>query len=137
MAAGMIDRDLHETGGGALVAGFVLLFVVLFREPASALAATTASPQSILYFLVLPVLGVLAGVYAYFDGPYSGVALFALATYLGVVGLALILGGVLSPDPIVLLVAVGLVLLVLAVVALVASLQRLAVYLHLDSVSVV
>jgi hypothetical protein len=103
----MIDSDPNETGGGALVIGFLLVLLVLYRNPASALETATASIQSGLYFLVLPIVGVVAGVYAIADGPYSALPLFFSGSYLGVFGLALTVGGLLSPDPIGLPLGIG------------------------------
>jgi hypothetical protein len=72
----MIDFEPNETGGGALLIGFVLLTGALYRTPARGLEAATATPQSALYVLLLPIVGLLTGVYAYAEGPYSAIAVF-------------------------------------------------------------
>ncbi|MDZ7745827.1 MAG: hypothetical protein U5K28_04635 [Halobacteriales archaeon] len=111
----------YEAGGGALVVGYVLVLALIFRDPESALAAATAGPEAAAYFLVLPTLGVVAGIYASLDGPLASVALFAFGSYLGIFGLALTFRSLLSSTPVGLLLGVGLVALALAVVALVTS----------------
>jgi hypothetical protein len=126
----MIGFDRIETDGGTLVIGFVLVLAVLYRHPARGVEAATAAPASLLYFAVLPVLGLVAGVYAALDGPYSTVPVFVLGSYLGVFGLALVFGTLLSPNPVGIITWTGLVLLALAVVALVASLLRVATSLR-------
>jgi len=126
----MIGFDRIETDGGTLVIGFVLVLGVLYRHPASGVEAATADPASLLYFAVLPVLGLVTGVYAALDGPYSTVPAFVLGSYLGVFGLALVFGTLLSPNPVGITTWIGLVLLALAVVALVASLLRVAASLR-------
>ncbi len=119
-----MDLDPNETAGGSLVIGYLLVIVALYRSPASALEAATATPQTVVFFAVLPVLGLAAGAYAYVDGPYSGGPVFLFGSYLGLVGIALTLGALLGPTPLGLTLAVGVVVLALAVVALVASLKR-------------
>lgn len=116
-----IDLDPRQTGGGALLLGFVLVFGVLYRDPSHGLDAATAEPAAAVYFLVLPALGLLAGVYASLDAPHGSVPLFVFGSYLGLVGLALAVGGALAATPSGLAVGVGLVVLALAVAALVAS----------------
>lgn len=81
---------------------------------------------------MLPVAGLLAGVYAYADGPYSVVPLFFLGSYLGVFGLALMLGSVLGPNPIGLPLGIGVVLLSFSLVALVAGVLRTTASVRLD-----
>lgn len=120
----MIDLDRIETDGGALVIGFVLALGVLYRHPVRGLEAATADPASLLYFAVLPVIGLISGVYAALDGPYSTVPVFVLGSYLGVFGLALVFGTLLSPNPVGITTGIGIALLALSVVALVASLLR-------------
>ncbi|WP_255152796.1 hypothetical protein [Halorarius halobius] len=116
--------DTHEIGGGALVAGFLVVLLALYRDPVNGIAAATDGVATTVYFVVLPVAGLLAGVYAYTDGPYSVVPLFLLGSYLGIFGLALILGSVLGPNPVGLPLGIGVVLLSLALVALVAGVLR-------------
>jgi hypothetical protein len=111
----MLDIDTHEAGGAALLLGFLVVLVTLYREPASGVAAATASPGAVLYCIVLPAAGLLAGAYVSLGGPYSGVPLFLLGSYLGLFGLGLLLSG-------------------LATVALVASAWWLAAVLRLGSV---
>ncbi|MEF8840229.1 MAG: hypothetical protein V5A62_01200 [Haloarculaceae archaeon] len=124
--------DTNEIGGTALVAGFVVVLVVLYRDPVSGLDAATDGAATVAYFVVLPVAGLLAGVYAYSDGPYSVVPLFLLGSYLGVFGLALTLGSVLGPNPIGLPLGIGIVLLSLSLVAVVASVLRSTASVRLD-----
>ncbi|MCQ4334181.1 hypothetical protein KM295_11970 [Natronomonas sp. F2-12] len=124
--------DMNEIGGATLVAGFLTVLLVLYRDPVYGLDAATDGVASVVYFAVLPVTGLLAGVYAYTDGPYSVVPLFFLGSYLGVFGLALTLGSVLGPNPIGLFVGVGIVLLSLSLVALVASVLRSTASVRLD-----
>jgi len=82
--------DLSDVRGGALVVGFVLLLTVLYApDPGSALDRATASVGAAAYFLVLPTIGVAAGVYAYAGGPYAGGLAFAMGSYLGVFGIGL------------------------------------------------
>ncbi len=116
--------DTNEIGGAALVAGFLVVLLVLYRDPGSGVAAATQSVTSVVYFVVLPLTGLLAGVYAYADGPYSSLPLFLLGSYLGVFGLALTAGSVLRPNPIGLPLGIGLVLLGLSLVALLAVVLR-------------
>jgi uncharacterized membrane protein len=124
--------DTNEIGGGALVAGFLVALLVLYRDPASGIAAATDGVATIVYFVVLPVAGILAGVYAYTDGPYSVVPLFLLGSYLGIFALALILGAILSPNPIGLPLGIGIILLVLSLVALLAGVLRSTSSVRLD-----
>lgn len=126
----MIDFNPRETGGGALVIGYLLVLLVLYRNPASGLEAATVNPQSVLYFVVLPVVGLLAGIYASVGGPYGAVPLFVLGSYLGIFGLALTLGYLLAPTPMGLPLVVGIVLLPLSIVALVASVLQLVASLR-------
>mgnify|MGYP006948679574 FL=1 len=127
----MTDFDPNETGGGALTVGFLLVLAVLYRNPANGLEAAMVGPQSVLYFLVFPAVGILAGVYAAIDGPYHTALLFFLGSYLGVFGLALTVGRLLAPDPISLSLWIGLALLPLSVTVLLASLQPLVATLQL------
>jgi uncharacterized membrane protein len=124
--------DTNEIGGAALVAGFLVVLFVLYRDPVSGLDAATNGVATVVYFVVLPAAGVLAGVYAYTDGPYSVVPLFLLGSYLGVFGLALMLGSVLGPNPIGLPLGIGIVLLSLSLVVLVASVLRSTASVRLD-----
>jgi len=128
----VIEFDTTKAGGRALAIGFLLTLVVLYRDPASGLDAATVGPRAVLYFLVLPVAGVLGGVYASVDGPYSTVPLFFLGSYLGVFGLAVTLGTALSRDVNALLLAVGLATFALAAVAIVTVFLELAAFLGFD-----
>jgi len=110
-----------------------MVLLVLYRNPARLLDAATMGAATALYFVVLPVAGLLAGVYAYTDGPYGVVPLFLLGSYLGVFGLGLTLGSVLGTNPIGISLGVGVVLLVLSLVALVASVLRTTASVPLDS----
>jgi uncharacterized membrane protein len=116
--------EINKVGGGALVAGFLGVLLTLYRDPVNGIAAATDGIATIVYFVVLPAAGLLAGVYAYADTRYSVVPLFLLGSYLGVFGLALILGSVLGPNRIGLPLGVGVALLSLSLVALVASVLR-------------
>lgn len=118
----------RRSGGAALLLGYLLVVGLLFWQPLRGLAAATASLQGSLYFLVLPVAGLVVGGYTLYGGPYNGVFLFAAANYLAVFGLALALGFVSIP-PLVSLLGVGLV--ALAVVALFVSFRALLAYLRL------
>lgn len=122
----MIDVERTHAGPGALLVGYVLVFVVLYRRPASGVAAATASGQSLLYFLVLPGLGLVAGGYAVVGGPYGSVLQFGFGTYLGLFGLALTFGALLSPDSVGIVIAAGVLILGLAVASVVSSVLRVA-----------
>jgi hypothetical protein len=124
--------DTHKLGGSALVAGFSMIVLVLYRNPVSGVDAATDGVTTVVYFILLPVAGFGAGVYAYADGPYSVVPLFLLGSYLGVFGLGLMLGSVLSSTPLGLPFALGVVLLVLSLVALVTSVSRTIASVPLD-----
>lgn len=119
-----MNLDPHEAGGSALVVGFLLVLAVLFRDPVSGLQAAFVAPHSVLYFLVFPVVGLGSGVYVYADGTYSGIALFLPGSYLGVFGVALIFGGLLTPNQGTPLVGVGIILLSSAIVSITASIRR-------------
>jgi len=118
-----IDRT--EAGGGVLAVGYALVLAVLYRSPRAGLEAATASGRSVLYFLVLPIVGVGAGVYAYRGGPYRTVPILVLSGYLGVVGLGLALGALLAPATAGLVLGTGIAGVACAVVALIASLAEL------------
>lgn len=106
--------------GVALLTGYVVLLVVLFRSPASGLATATATAQGAVFFLLLPLLGILSGIYSIAGGPLrTPVAVFG-SSYLGVVGVALTLLPTANP---VVSTALGLFLLLVAVFALLGSLQ--------------
>lgn len=118
--------DPSDAGGAALVGGYLVTLGVLYaHDPAGAVDAATAGAGATAYFVVLPALGLLAGVYAYAGGPYAGVPLFALGSYLGVVGIGLAFGTLVAASTSPVLLAAGIALVGLAVVAIVASLLRL------------
>lgn len=121
----LTDIDPNEAGGIALTVGFLLVVLVLYRDPARGFEAATAGLQSALYFLVFPALGLLAGIYTYAGGPFSAVGSFLLGSYLGIVGLALTFGALLTRTPVGLPLAVGVIILPLGVVAVVTSLLQL------------
>ncbi len=118
--------DPSHAGGAALVVGFLVVIGALYaRDPTAAVDTATANPAAAAYFLVLPAVGLAAGVYAYAGGPYSGVPLFCLGSYLGVFGVGLAFGTLAAESPSVPLLIGGVALVALAVVAIVASLLRL------------
>lgn len=121
-----IDPDPTETAGAAVVVGFLvlLLLLLLYRTPDQAIESATVNVQSIVYFVFLPLAGLLGGAYVYSGGSYASVLLFVLGSYLGVFGLALSIGTLLSGTPLQPPLVVGVVLLVLAVLAVGASLVR-------------
>jgi len=75
----MVDIVTRQTGGIAVIVGYVLVFVLWFLDPAAGLAAATASPTQALLFLGFPAAGILAGIYAVFEGSFSAVGLFVVA----------------------------------------------------------
>jgi MFS family permease len=107
----------HRAGGLALLVGYGLLIVALFRDPASGLATAIDSAQGVLFFLVLPLAGLLSGVYVVRKLPYRTAVAFLTGTYLAITGLALVL----LPSALI-VTALGSVLFGLGVVALVAPL---------------
>lgn len=118
--------DPSDAGGAALFAGFVVVVGVLYaRSPATAIDTATSGLGAVIYFVVLPILGLAAGAYAYAGGPYSGIPLFCLGSYLGVFGVGLAFGTLVATSPSIPLVIGGVTLVALAVVAIVASLLRL------------
>jgi hypothetical protein len=118
--------DPSHAGGAALVVGFLVVIGALYaRDPTVAVDAATANPTAAAYFLVLPTVGLAVGVYAYAGGPYSGIPLFCLGSYLGVFGVGLAFGTLVAESPSVPLLIGGVALVALAVVAIVASLLQL------------
>lgn len=113
--------DHETTGGAALTAGFLVVAVLLYRDPASGLDAATATTGSAAYFLVLPTAGLLAGVYVVASGRFAAPLLFAFGSYLGTLGLAVALSGLLAAGPSVVVTTVGATVVVLALVAVVAG----------------
>jgi hypothetical protein len=130
----MVTIQTNQATGGALVVGFLVVLLLLFRDPHAGLDLASSGVSALLYFAVLPLVGVAVGLYTYTAGSYHTVPLFLLASYLGVFGLALTLGSLLSPDPIGPALVVGLVLLPLAVLALVGSLLESTTSLGLDMI---
>ncbi len=124
--------NVTRATGSALAGGFVLVLVLLYRDPPTGVDAATGGLASLVYFVVLPVGGVLAGAYAYADGPYSTLPLFLFGTYLGVFGLALALGSALAPTPAGLPLGVGLAVLALSLVTLVGSVVRVTSTVDVD-----
>ncbi|WP_018257364.1 hypothetical protein [Halomicrobium katesii] len=118
----MSDLGRTERGGVVLVVGYAIVLLAVYRTPASAFETATASPEAALYFLVLPAVGILGGIYAYRDGPFGAVPLFVLGSYLGFFGLALSLGELLSARPLGVPLVAGLVGLLCATLALIAGL---------------
>jgi len=83
-----LDR---RRGGIVLFVGYLLLVVVLFRDPTRGSVAL-ASAGAAVAFVVLPALGLASGAYAFLDRPYAGVGLFVMGNYLAFVGLTLAFG---------------------------------------------
>ena len=120
------DIELEKIAGSALLVGFLLVVAVLYgRTPSSALGSATTSVGAAVYLLVLPALGLGAGVYAYIDAPYAEVPAFVFGSYLGVVGIGLAFGTLVAATTSMLLLLGGTTLVTLSVTALVASLLRL------------
>lgn len=121
-----------KIGGAALVIGFLLILLLLFRDPTRVVPAATGGIQSLLFLLMFPIAGFVVGIYTYFDGPYNAGPVFLAASYLGVFGLTLIVGfpssGIIGVFQV-----LGFVLFALSVVAILLSLQRLAEVLGLGS----
>jgi hypothetical protein len=124
----MPDIVTKKTGGLAVVVGHVLVFVLVFLDPAAGVATATAGLGNVVFFLGLPALGVLAGLYATVEGSFSAFGLFVFSNYLAILGVGLSLL-TLTPLHITL---VGVVLFGLAGFAAVASLRALWSYLQLD-----
>ncbi|MFB6297260.1 MAG: hypothetical protein ABEH56_01935 [Salinirussus sp.] len=110
-----------RTGGLAVVVGYLLLLVVSVLGPGGGLPAVTDSLQGIVYFVVLPVAGIGVGAYAVAGGSFGAAGLFVVASYLGIVGVGLSLGGF----GVLAVALVGVVQLALAVVAVLGSLGAL------------
>jgi hypothetical protein len=111
-----MSRLDNRSGGVALVVGYLLFLAVLFRDPASGIETATATAQGVLFFLILPALGLGSGVYAYVDGLYQTAVVFVTASYLAMVAItfALFFASQLAT-------AVGVALFALSTVALVGS----------------
>lgn len=124
----MADTDLvtRRTGGIAVIVGYVLVFGLLVLDPATGFATATTSLANVLFFLGLPALGILAGIYAILEGSFSAFGLFVFSNYLAVIGVGLSLL-TLTPLHITLL---GVVLFALAGFAAVVSLRALWSYLQ-------
>jgi hypothetical protein len=114
-----IRFDAHASGI-ALVTGYIVMAVALFRNPADGLATATATGQGAVFFLLLPLLGILSGIYSIAGGPLRTPAAVFGSSYLGVVGVALTFLPTANP---VVSTTLGLFLFLVAVFALLASLQ--------------
>ncbi|WP_152420656.1 hypothetical protein [Halorubrum tebenquichense] len=125
----MNDLDRDETGGGALVVGYSIVLVAVYRTPASAFETTTGSLGAALYFLVLPAAGILGRIYAYRGGPFGAVPLFVLGSYLGFFGIALSFGALLSAAPVGIPLVGGLLGVLCATLALVTGLLQVTRFL--------
>lgn len=125
----VIDLDHNETGGGALVVGYSTVLVAVHRTPTSAFETATGSLGPALYFLVLPAIGLLGGIYASRDGPFGAVPLFVFGSYLGFFGIALSFGALLSAEPAGISLVVGLLGVLCATLALVAGLVQVGSFL--------
>lgn len=108
-----------RTGGVALVVGYGVLGVALLWNASDGLATATGSLQGLLFFVVLPLLGLASGVYTYLDWPYRTPTAFVSGSYLAMVGLTLAL--LVTTDATT--TGAGVVIFGLAVLALVASLR--------------
>lgn len=117
--------DPGDAGGAALLVGFAVMMGVLYAgNPAAAVDAATAGVGATAYFVVLPALGLAAGIYAYAGGPYSGVPVFCFGSYLGVFGVGLAFGTLAATSTSPALLIGGVALVALAVVAVIASLLQ-------------
>lgn len=85
------DKLGIRAGGLALSAGFLLALGLGVTGGGSGLGLGTGV-ASLVYFIGLPIVGVLAGLYVVWEGPYYGLVLFLAANYLAVYGLALAIG---------------------------------------------
>jgi hypothetical protein len=113
-----------KSSGIALAAGFMIVVLALFRNPQAGVNVATSGIASILFFLVLPVGGVLVGLYVYADGPYNAMVSFAYGSYLGIVALGLLVSGIGSNAPSGIQLVVGLITLPLSMVAILGSIQH-------------
>ena len=130
------DIDRNETGGTALVVGYSIVLVAIYRTPTSAFETATGSFGPTLYFLALPAAGILGGIYAYRDGPFGAAALFVLGSYLGFFGIALSFGALLSANPVGIPLGVGLLGVLCATLALVAGVLQVATFLPFGALGV-
>lgn len=110
--------------GIALATGFLIVILTLFRNPEAGIQAATSGVTSILFFLVLPVDGVLVGLYAYANGPYNAIVSFPFGSYLGFVALGLLVSAMASNAPSGIQLVVGLITLPLSLVAILGSIQQ-------------
>lgn len=117
-----------RTAGAALLIGYAVVLAILYRDPTAGIRQTTRGVPAIVYFFLLPAGGMVIGGYALFGGSYSGVFVFVAGSYLGVLGIALALGGVTSAF--VALAGAGVFLL--SVVAVVTSVRSFVVSLGFD-----
>jgi hypothetical protein len=109
-----------RTGGVALIVGYAVLLLALFRNPGKGLETATATLQGGVFFVVFPVLGLASGVYLLLGREFRTVIAFCGGSYLGVVGVAMTM---LPAANAVLTTVLGLFLMAVAVFALVASLR--------------
>lgn len=115
----MIDEcNENRVAAGSLAAGFTAMLALLYRDPAAGIAAATVDGWAVISFVVLPAAGLLAGAYVAADGPYETVLRVVFGTYLGIVGIGVTFGSLLSPNPNVAFLFAGLAMLGSAVVAL-------------------
>jgi hypothetical protein len=121
-------RFSDRAAGVTLLVGYTLVIAILYRDPAAGIEQATRGVQAAVYFLVLPVVGIVFGAYAVLEGPHSGAFVFLAGSYLGVLGIALALGGVASAA--VALVGVGV--FVLSVVAVVTSVRSFVAAVGFD-----
>jgi hypothetical protein len=112
------DLDENRVAGGSLVVGFAVLIALLYRNPSAGFAAATVDAMAVASFVVLPIAGLLAGAYVFADGPSETVLRFVFGSYLGIVGIGVTFGSLMSMSPNAAFLLLGFVMLGLAVVAL-------------------
>jgi hypothetical protein len=117
-----------RTAGVALLLGYALVLAILYQDPSTGIERATRELPATGYFVILPVAGIATGGYALLELPYRSVLVFFAASYLGVVGIALALGGVVSATTAV----AGAGVFALATVAVVTAVRSFIEFLGLD-----
>ncbi len=122
----MIDHlDENRAAAASLAVGFAAMLALLYRDPAAGLAAATVDGWAVVSFVVLPVAGLLAGAYVAAGGPYETVVRVVFGTYLGIVGVGVTFGALLSTRASPVSLGLGVAMLGLGVVALATIALRL------------